>query len=109
MSAWYILSAVGEYPVCPGAPLGSVTCVPKTIIVNPVFEMESDVVKDKMEVGIGNIDTGCVAWYRIGGTGEFKRYSKPFTIHGACRLECYSQHRDGRKSFVTVCNVSKAD
>ena len=109
MSAWYILSAVGEYPVCPGAPLGTVTCVPKTIIVNPVFEMESDVVKDKMEVGIGNIDTGCVAWYRIGGTGEFKRYSKPFTIHGACRLECYSQHRDGRKSFVTVCNVSKAD
>lgn len=106
MSAWYVLSALGRYPVCPGAPLGRLTYVPKTIVVNPVFEMEKDIFEDSLKVSIANVDTGCRAFYRV-GDGEFVPYSGPFTVTESCRLECYSENYSGKRSFVTGSEVRK--
>lgn len=101
MSAWYVLAAIGEYPVCPGAPVGSLTFVPKTIVVNPVFEYESEIIKDSMVVSVSNIDKGCRAWYRVGTSGEFVPYEGAFAVYDADTLECYSESPAGITSFVT--------
>lgn len=106
LSAWYVLSALDLYPVCPGAPLGKLTYVPKTIVVNPVFEMDADIFEDSLTVSVTNIDIGCRAFYRI-GDGEFVPYREPFTVTESCRLECYSENIYGRKSFVTASEVRK--
>ena len=106
MSAWYVLSALGRYPVCPGAPLGTLTYVPKTIVVNPVFEMDADIFEDSLTVSVANIDVGCRAFYRM-GDGEFLPYRGPFTVSESCRLECYSENLYGKRSFVTASEVRK--
>ena len=106
MSAWYVLSALGRYPVCPGASSDAITFVPKTIVVNPVFEMESDIFENEMTVAIGNIDKGARAYYRI-GDGDFKPYAGPFVLTEGGDLECYSQTADGTKSFVTRTSVRR--
>lgn len=105
LSAWYVLSALGTYPVCPGSREDELTWVPKTIVVNPVFEMETDVIEDTLTVGIANIDTGCRAWYRIGAEGEFTLYEGPFVINRPCRLEAYAAAPDGRKSFIVKSTI----
>ncbi|MBQ9462639.1 MAG: GH92 family glycosyl hydrolase [Bacteroidales bacterium] len=103
MSAWYVLGALGRYPLCPGAGI-SVTGMPQVepIVVNPVFEMDGDIFAGSMEVAIrgeGNV------MYRI-GEEEFRPYEGPFTLERACTMEAYSI-KDGRRSFTTRSTVHR--
>ena len=103
MSAWYVLSALGRYPLCPGAGV-SAPSMPEfpRIVTNPVFEMPGDIFAGSMEValsGEGDI------FYRI-GDGDFRRYEGPFVITEPCTMEAYSE-RDGQRSFVTRSTVHK--
>jgi len=105
MSAWYVLSALGRYPVTPGLcppeqSEGALTRIPKTIVTNPAFEMAGDIFLDSLRVslrGEGDI------YYRI-GDGAFRRYEGPFTVREACSMEAYSQV-GRRRSFTTRCAV----
>lgn len=108
MSAWYVLSAIGKYPVTPGLPEGAdpLTRIPQTIVVNPVFEMENDIFLDSLEVSIINIQEGCKAWYRI-GDGAFQPYTGSFTVKEVCTMEAYTEAPDGRRSFTTRSSVGK--
>ena len=123
MSAWYVLSALGRYPVCPGG-VGDDNCGrlafgapenvgerrPKDqpasevsacrIVTNPAFEMEGDIFLGAMDValsGEGEI------WYRIDG-GAFRKYEAPFRVTKTCTMEAYAE-RDGKRSFVTRTTV----
>ena len=103
MSAWYVLSALGRYPLCPGGRQLR-TPLPKVprIVTNPVFEMEGDLFADSMTValkGEGEI------FYRIGGEA-FRPYEGPFVIREACTMEAYSE-MGGRHSFTTRSTVHK--
>ena len=101
MSAWYVLSALGRYPVCPGLchperSEGSITRIPKTIVTNPAFEMAGDIFADSLRVSItgeGEI------WYRIGGE-DFHPYEGPFTVYEPCTMEAYARIGE-RRSFTT--------
>ena len=102
LSAWYVLSAQEKFPVCPGAPLGSVTFVPKTIVVNPVFEMSSDTFRDSLRVslsGEGNI------WWRADSL-DYQLYTGPFTVKESCTLQAYGSV-GGTNSFITESKVTK--
>ena len=85
MSAWYVLSALGRYPVCPGEP--SLTRIPKTIVTNPAFEMATDIFTDSLSVSLSGEGQ---LFYRI-GEGAFRPYDGPFTIYEPCTMEAYSQ------------------
>ena len=103
MSAWYVLSALGRYPLCPGAGI-DVSGMPEVprIVTNPALEMEGDIFAGSMQValsGEGEI------FYRIGG-GEFRRYETPFVIEEPCTMEAYSV-LGGQRSFVTRSTVHK--
>ena len=96
MSAWYVLSALGRYPVCPGDAGSAISRIPKTIVTNPAFVMDGDIFGDELEVSIqgeGEI------FYRI-GNGAFRRYEGPFTVYEPCSMEAYSQVGQ-RRSFTT--------
>lgn len=108
MSAWYVLSLLGRYPECPGVEPGTLTYVPKTIVVNPVFEMEREAFVDSLIVSISNIDVGAKAWWRT-GDGEFVPYTGPFVVFASSELECYSEMPDSRKSFTTRSVVRKLE
>ncbi|MBQ9660549.1 MAG: GH92 family glycosyl hydrolase [Bacteroidales bacterium] len=100
MSAWYVLSALGRYPVTPGLKDEMITRIPRTIVTNPAFELESDIFTDSLSValsGEGEI------WYRI-GADAFRRYDGPFTVSDPCTMEAYSQV-GARRSFTTRCAV----
>ena len=103
MSAWYVLSALGRYPLCPAAGV-DVSAMPEVprIVTNPAFEMEGDIFAGSMQValsGEGEI------MYRI-GAGKFRRYEGPFTISEPCTMEAYSV-LDGERSFTTRSTVYK--
>ena len=114
MSAWYVLAALGRYPVTPGyggispeppAALkprtnGGLTRIPKTIVTNPAFEMENDIFADSLRVSISG--EGDIYW-RI-GDGAFRPYEGPFTLYEPCRMEAYAQIGD-RRSFTTRSEV----
>ena len=117
MSAWYILAALDRYPVCPGLPPhswqsphsgldpespGGITRIPKTIVVNPAFELDSDIFADSTRVAISGEGE---IWYRI-GEAPFRRYEGPFTLREACTMEAFSQNGE-RRSFTTRCTVHK--
>jgi len=103
MSAWYILSALNRYPICPGYPeLTGLTRIPKTIVVNPAFEMDNDIFADSMRVSISG--EGEIK-YRI-GDGKFQPYTGPFTIYANCTMEAYAQIGDNR-SFTTRSTAHK--
>ena len=106
MSAWYVLSALGRYPVCPGAGLKTLTSMPKTIVVNPVFEMDNDIILDSMRVSIGNIEPGAKAYYSIDG-GTVHEYSDPLVVSEPCTIEAYCVAADGRRSFTTRTSLRK--
>ena len=119
MSAWYVLGALGRYPVCPGQVLPEGTAsagrvaaeavpsgeagVPR-IVTNPYFEVENDIFVDPLTVSIGG--EGEIS-YRVVGKGGFKPYAGPFTVNETCTLEAYSE-RDGKRSFTTRCTLNKA-
>ena len=102
MSAWYVLSALGRYPVCPGYYGSGMTSIPKTIVVNPWFEMAGSMFADSLEVSIGG--EGRI-WYRI-DNGGFKPYAGPFVVRKSCTMEAYSE-LDGQRSFVSRSSVNR--
>ncbi|MBO6168358.1 MAG: GH92 family glycosyl hydrolase [Bacteroidales bacterium] len=102
MSAWYVLSSVGRYPVCPGAEDPEEAAA--AIVTNPWFEMDSDIFTDEVQVAIEG--EGNISW-RIAGLGEFHPYTGPFTIKQSCTLEAYSE-REGKRSFTSRCTLHKA-
>ena len=101
MSAWYVLSSLGRYPLCPGSD-GEAQEPVEPIVTNPWFEMESEMFADPMTVSIGG--EGDI-FYRI-GNGAFKPYTGPFTVSSSCTMEAYSEAR-GQRSFTTRSTVSK--
>ena len=101
MSAWYVLSALGRYPVCPGLPSQSnITRIPKTIVTNPAFELDNDIFTDSLRVAISG--EGRI-WYRL-GDGAFQPYEGPFTLSEPCTMEAFSQIGE-KRSFSTRCAV----
>lgn len=107
MSAWYVLSSLGRYPVCPGLREQGKTSVRKTIVINPVFEMDNDIFNESVQVSIANIDDGGTAYYKIGEDGQFVPYSVPFVIDKACSVYAYTVMPDGRTSFEVKTSVRK--
>ena len=100
LSAWYVLSSLGQYPLCPAHLSAGITAVPKTIVTNPVFEMESDLFADSLQVAVKGEGT---LWFRVGET-PFQQYVRPFTIYEPCTMEAYAE-KDGVRSFVTRSTV----
>ncbi|MBR4827129.1 MAG: GH92 family glycosyl hydrolase [Bacteroidales bacterium] len=102
MSAWYVLSSLGLYPVCPGAAGQQMTSIPKSIVVNPWFEIENEMFADSMPVALGGEGT---IWCSIDG-GEPFRYEGPFTVCKSCTMEAWAE-KDGERSFTSRCTVCK--
>ena len=134
MSAWYVLSAQGQYPLCPGAPdeysEGSslkMTSVPRSIVVNPVFEMDSDIFADSTIVSLGLAQGEEQLWWRMVPeslrtpldsmdyrcgldstqtdlfcSGQYIPYSGPLQMRRTGTLQAYAQAPDGTRSFVTT-------
>ena len=105
MSAWYVLSALDRYPVCPASFAGltgesPITRIQKTIVTNPAFELDNDIFADSLRVAISG--EGRIR-YRI-GDGDFRPYEGPFTVYEPCRMEAYAQIGE-RRSFTTRCAV----
>ena len=109
MSAWYVLSSIGKYPVCPAATTAATAATMATtaglpsvppIVTNPAFEIESDMFLDSLTVGISGEGT---LWYAV-DDGPAQKYGGPFTVRKACTLSAWSE-KDGRKSFVTRSRV----
>lgn len=106
MSAWYVLNALGCYPVTPGAAAGEMTRIPQTIVVNPVFEMRNDIFEDTLSVSIGNVQEGARAWYSVDGS-DFIPYEKPFIVTRSSTLRAFSAMPDGKRSFTTESRLRK--
>ncbi|MBO4476000.1 MAG: GH92 family glycosyl hydrolase [Bacteroidales bacterium] len=102
MSAWYVLSAIGKYPFCPGWNGSGMTYIPKTIVLNPWFETASEMFSDSLQVSIAG--EGDI-WYRV-DDAPFARYEGPFTVFNTCSMEAYGE-LDGERSFTTRCSVNK--
>ena len=117
MSAWYVLSSIGKYPVCPviagqagndergqagndGDRHARPDRASLAIVTNPAFVMENDIFTDSLEVAI--LGEGTI-FYRIAGGAE-TLYTGPFTVSEPCTLEAWSI-RNGRRSFVTRSRV----
>ena len=115
MSAWYVLSSLGRYPVCPvlsspTLPSSSSPTLPSSssptrsgilpIVTNPAFVMENDMFEDSLSVSI--LGEGTIRYTVAGGPAQI--YDGPFTVREACELTAWSE-KDGRKSFVTRSKV----
>ena len=104
MSAWYVLSSIGKYPVCPGTlssrPSEASGEISSPIVPNPAFVMQNDIFTDSPEVAIKGEGT---IFYSIAGGAE-TLYSGPFTVKEPCTLEAWSI-RNGRRSFVSRSSV----
>ena len=98
MSAWYVLSSIGKYPVCPGM-TEKEPAVP-AIITNPAFVMENDIFTDSLKV---DLEGDGLLFYTVGG-GSHKLYKGPFTVKEPCELTAWAV-KDGKKSFVTRSRV----
>ena len=98
MSAWYVLSSIGKYPVCPvyTTSFSGTT----TIVTNPAFVYDNDLFAESMDVAITGEGT---IYYTVAGSAP-KVYDGPFTITEPCELTAWSE-KDGRKSFVTKCKL----
>ena len=113
MSAWYVLSALDRYPLCPGAGLvpganvmdGADSGVNAaggagTLLPNPAFEMGNDLFTDSLTVSLSGEVT---LFYTVAG-GDPVRYEGPFTVYEACDMTAWAESGD-RRSFVTRCHV----
>ena len=113
MSAWYVLSAMGQYPVCPGAPdANSIgrevkpTSLPEDIVVNPAFEMDADIFLDSLSVALNPVGRDSKLWWRV-GDGEFREYDGPVEMYGSASFEAYAERGDGRRSFTVRSDIHK--
>ena len=108
MSAWYVLSTLGKYPVCPGDEphsLAGKSFFPDLagnppIVTNPAFVMDSDIFSESLTVAIRGEGT---IYYTVGDSRP-KRYEGPFTVFEPCELTAWSE-KDGRISFATRSRV----
>ena len=99
MSAWYVLSSLGRYPVCPVSSSPTRSGI-LPIVTNPAFVMDNDMFGDSLSVSL--IGEGAI-WYTVAGS-EPRLYDGPFTVHEPCEMTAWSE-KDGRKSFVTRSKV----
>lgn len=100
MSAWYVLSSIGKYPVCPG--LISDIRENGSIVCNPYFVMDSDIFADSLKVAIAGEGE---IFYSIGGA-PFSKYEGPFTVKDACGIEAYAC-KGAERSFITRTRLHK--
>ena len=114
MSAWYVLSSVGKYPVNPGdsrSVPGMTNNVPgmtssptrsgiSPIVPNPAFVMANDIFTDSLTVAIQGAGT---LYYTV-ADGPARQYTGPFTLTEACDLTAWAE-KDGKRSFVTRSHV----
>ena len=99
MSAWYVLSSIGKYPVCPVSSGQSGPAV-ATIVTNPAFVYDNDLFSESMDVAVTGEGT---IYYTIAGSAP-KVYDGPITVTEPCELTAWSE-KDGKKSFVTKCKL----
>ena len=112
MSAWYVLSSLGKYPVCPvrldspvkpandGMVKPANDGVVKPIVTNPAFVMDNDIFTDSLNVAIQGEGT---IYYTV-ANAPAQKYVGPFTVYKPCEMTAWAQ-RDGQKSFVTRTRV----
>ena len=103
MSAWYVLSSIGKYPVCPVSVTPGFDRSIPSLVTNPAFVMEGDIFKDSLSVSI--MGEGAV-YYTVAGSAP-RLYEGPFTVYEPCELTAWSV-RDGVSSFVTRSHVRQA-
>jgi len=104
MSAWYVLSMLDRYPICPGTSLKTLTSMPKTIVANPTFVMDNDIFTDYMDVTVSNVEKGAKAYVSIDG-GDFAEYNGVIRVTKPSTLRAYVVAPDGRKSFTTTTSL----
>ena len=107
MSAWYVLSSLGKYPVCPVSTPSSSGPTPSSsglsrgsIVRNPAFVMDNDIFTDSLTVSIQG--EGTIYYYVA--DGPVQKYQSPFTVYKPCQMTAWAE-RDGQRSFVTKCRV----
>ena len=103
MSAWYVLSSLGKYPVCPVSVILSPDPKGRTeesIVTNPAFVMPNDIFTDSLTVAI----QGEGSIYYTVADGPAQKYVGPFTVYEPCQMTAWAE-RDGQKSFVTRTRV----
>ncbi|MBO4586157.1 MAG: GH92 family glycosyl hydrolase [Bacteroidales bacterium] len=117
MSAWYVLSSLGKYPVCPVTVPSSSSVIPassssvilspdpkgrteESIVPNPAFVMDNDIFTESLDVAIQGEGT---IYYTV-ADGPAQKYQGPFTVYEPCQMTAWAE-RDGKRSFVTRCNV----
>ena len=98
MSAWYVLSSIGKYPVCPG--YTEATPGVGNIVTNPAFVMDNDIFTDSLTVDLA----GEGDFYYTVADGHPQPYTGPFTVTEPCDLAAWAVTGEGR-SFVTRCHV----
>ena len=102
LSAWYVLSSLGLYPVCPGR-IGEPEAIPNPLPISPVFRMENDIFADSLQVSIEAAE-GILLFRRKGGM--FMPYTGPFIVRETSKLEAFLR-TDAGVSATTLCNVYK--
>lgn len=82
-------------------------------IVNPWFEMESDVFKDSLQISIFSADSSSKIYYRIlshendtESNKEYKLYKAPFFVYENSFLQTYTSKGD-KRSYLTESMVYK--
>ena len=100
MSAWYVLSSLGKYPVCPVGDSQSRPGATAPIVTNPAFVMDNDIFTDSLIVAIQGEGT---IYYTV-ADGPAQVYKGPFTVYEPCLMTSWSE-RDGKSSFVTRTRV----
>lgn len=88
--------------------------VEKTIVENPWFKVPSLTFSAFTKVEIGAADKSCSIWYQVvpkGGvaSGDFERYSRPFTVSRSCTISAYCIDKDGRRSFPTQTSLHRIE
>ncbi len=95
MSAWYVLSSLGLYPVCPGK-IGERDTVKRRLITCPVFRMENDIFADSLQV---SLEGEGILWYRVNG-GLFNPYFGPFVVRKTSTLEAFARTDAGMSPYT---------
>ena len=107
MSAWYVLSSLGKYPVCPVSVISAHSSVipsevEESIVTNPAFVMPNDIFTDSLTVAIQGEGT---IYYTVASYGgQAQKYVGPFTVYEPCQMQAWAE-RDGKQSFITWCSV----
>ena len=102
MSAWYVLSSLDLYPVCPGR-IGEPEKAPAVkSVTSPVFLMENDIFADSLRV---QLEGEGILWYSVDGS-RFQPYTGAFTVRKSSRLQAFSRS-DAGMSATTKSRVYK--